>query len=74
MNEKYGFRRPDRWDASRRTERMRFLRSAIGLWAVCASGIYLIGPADMERMSAVGQPGHAMSSAGASGSITAYRQ
>ena len=74
MNSRSRFRRPDGWDASRRTERMRFLRSAFGLWAVCAGGIYLIGPADMERMSALGQSGPAMSSAGVSGSNPAYRQ
>jgi hypothetical protein len=74
MNKRYGFRRPDRWDASRRNERMRFVGSAIGLWAVCASGIYLIGPGDMERMSAAGLPAHAMTSAGANASIAAYRQ
>jgi len=74
MNKRYGFRRPDRWDASRRNERMRFLRSAIGLWAVCASGIYLIGPGDMDRMSAAGLPAQSMTSTGANASIAAYRQ
>jgi hypothetical protein len=52
---------------------MRFLRSAIGLWAVCASGIYLIGPDDMERMSAAGLPEQSMTSTGANASIAAYR-
>lgn len=37
---------PGRW-----IEAARFLGSAVSLWAVCATGIYLIGPAESELVA-----------------------
>lgn len=33
---------------TRRVEALRFIRSAVVLWLLCATGIYLIGPAEHE--------------------------
>ena len=33
------------------TEAARFLGSAVSLWAVCAAGIYLIGPVESELVA-----------------------
>jgi len=49
MNMGYGFDRRDERE-SRRRERIRFIGSAIGLWALCATGIYLTGPGEPEAM------------------------
>jgi hypothetical protein len=73
MNKEYRLRQRDRWDASRRSERMRFLGSAIGLWVVCASGVCLIGPGDRERASATGLPAHALASTSAHAAMAADR-
>ncbi|MCC7079542.1 MAG: hypothetical protein IT530_02630 [Burkholderiales bacterium] len=46
MSATYGFERYDGSNRSRCGQRLRKLGAAIGLWAVCAIGIYLIGPGD----------------------------
>jgi hypothetical protein len=73
MNTEYRFRRRDKGSESRRSERLRLLGSAIGLWAVCATGIYLIGPGDVERMAAAGLAGDPIAPQRASVAVAAYR-
>ncbi|MGH8666908.1 MAG: hypothetical protein ACREUX_21820 [Burkholderiales bacterium] len=77
MNTEYRFRgrdrRRDRRDESQRSERLRFLGSAIGLWAVCATGIYLIGPGDVERMAAAGLAADSIAPQRASIAVAAYQ-
>jgi hypothetical protein len=68
MKTEYKSRRSDSCNVSRRNERLRLLGSAIGLWAACASGIYLLGPGDAERIAA---DSIAPQSAGIA--VTAYR-
>lgn len=48
MNTGYSFRRHDARQASRWPELARFLGSVVGIWAACATGIYLIGPSEPE--------------------------
>jgi hypothetical protein len=72
MSTEYRFRRRTKWDETRRSERMRFVGSAIGLWAVCATGIYLIGPAERELNAPAVMPVHAMAER-AHATIAAYQ-
>lgn len=71
MNTEYQRRRRDRSEASRR-ERMRFVGSAVGLWAVCATGVYLIGPGE-EGLESPASPVHSQSLVRASASVAAYQ-
>jgi hypothetical protein len=46
MNTGYGFGKRSARDAQRSSDTIRFLGTALALWAACAAGIYLIGPGD----------------------------
>jgi hypothetical protein len=73
MKTEYKARRSDGCNESRRSERLRLLSAAIGLWAACASGIYLIGPGDAERTTAAGAAGGSIAPQRASVAVAAYR-
>ena len=72
MNMEYKGKRHAKSDERRRAERMRFVGSAVGLWAVCAAGIYLIGPGDEQRVS-MASPAHSGAMMRASASVAAYQ-
>lgn len=48
MNKGYRFKRHHARHESRWPELVRFLGSLLGIWAACATGIYLIGPSEQE--------------------------
>jgi hypothetical protein len=73
MKTEYRSRRSDSCNESRRSERLRLLGSAVGLWAACASGIYLIGPGDGERIAAADLAADSIAPQRASSAATAYR-
>jgi hypothetical protein len=68
MKTEYRGRRSDGCNESRRSERLRLLGSAIGLWAACASGIYLIGPGGAADLAA-----DSIAAQRASVAVAAYR-
>ncbi len=73
MKTGYGFGKRDEQQSARRAEMIRFLASAIGLWAACATGVYLIGPGEPEAAPG-GMVASAMAAAQANPSATAYRR
>ena len=60
MNTGYAIERQGERQSPRWPELIRFLSSALGIWAACATGIYLIGPAEPEVEAAASAPAHAL--------------
>ena len=48
MNMEYEVRRPVQQKSPRWADAVQFVCSVLALWAVCAAGIYLIGPSEPE--------------------------
>jgi hypothetical protein len=60
MNMEYEGRRQLQREWLRWADAARFICSVLTLWAVCAAGIYLIGPSESEIASEQGLGVHAL--------------